>query len=39
VAAAALKYAAYLDGDLAAYLRVYLFWLEERCSSRNAFTG
>ena len=32
VAAAALEYAAYLDRDLAAHLRVYLFWLEERRS-------
>ncbi|MFD5365778.1 ferredoxin [Streptomyces sp. NPDC127103] len=36
VAAAALKYAAYLDGDLAAHLRVYLFWLEERSSPTAA---
>ncbi|APE19576.1 ferredoxin [Streptomyces venezuelae] len=32
VAEAALNYARYLDGDLAAHLRVYLFWLEERRS-------
>lgn len=29
-AAAALDYAAYLDGELAAHLRVYLFWLDRR---------
>ncbi|MFD3452625.1 hypothetical protein ACFWVC_10605 [Streptomyces sp. NPDC058691] len=29
-AAAARDYAAYLDGELAEHLRVYLFWLEER---------
>ncbi|MFD5770674.1 ferredoxin [Streptomyces sp. NPDC127049] len=32
VAAAARQYAAYLDGELASHLRVYLFWLEERRS-------
>lgn len=32
VARDALEYAAYLDGDLEAHLRVYLFWLEERRS-------
>ncbi|MEV4943396.1 ferredoxin [Streptomyces zaomyceticus] len=32
VAEAALEYAAYLDGDLTAHLRVYLFWLEEQRS-------
>ncbi|MFD5428347.1 ferredoxin [Streptomyces sp. NPDC127084] len=31
-AAAADVYAAYVDGDLAAHLRVYLFWLDERRS-------
>ncbi|MER5946701.1 ferredoxin [Streptomyces sp. NPDC001904] len=30
VAAAALNYAAYIDGELASHLRVHLFWLEER---------
>ncbi len=34
VAAAALKYAAYLDGELASHLRVYLFWLEEPVADR-----
>lgn len=29
-AAAAYDYAAYLDGELAAHLQVYLFWLDER---------
>ncbi|MEU2822783.1 ferredoxin [Streptomyces bacillaris] len=29
-AAAADDYAAYIDGELAAHLRVYLFWLDER---------
>lgn len=29
-AAAACAYAAYLDGELAAHLRTYLFWLDER---------
>ncbi|MER6347675.1 ferredoxin [Streptomyces sp. NPDC001595] len=29
-AAAALDYAAYLDGELAGHLRLYLFWLDER---------
>ncbi|MFF8476120.1 ferredoxin [Streptomyces sp. NPDC015414] len=36
VAAAARDYAAYLDGELAAYLRAYLFWLEERRSPTEA---
>ncbi|MEU6003028.1 ferredoxin [Streptomyces sp. NPDC047197] len=31
-AAAARDYAAYLDGESAAHLRIYLFWLEERRS-------
>ncbi|MFJ6581192.1 ferredoxin [Streptomyces sp. NPDC091368] len=30
VAAAAVAYADYIDGELAAHLRAYLFWLEER---------
>ncbi|MFE3186246.1 ferredoxin [Streptomyces violascens] len=29
-AAAAHDYAAYIDGELAAHLRLYLFWLDER---------
>ncbi|WP_229844605.1 hypothetical protein [Streptomyces cinnamoneus] len=29
-AAAARDYATYLDGELAAHLRAYLFWLDER---------
>ncbi|MFJ2060058.1 hypothetical protein ACIOMM_29500 [Streptomyces sp. NPDC087908] len=32
MAEAALRYAAYLDGDLSDHLRVHLFWLEERRS-------
>ncbi|MFI0943603.1 hypothetical protein [Streptomyces sp. NPDC021020] len=32
MAAAALEYAAYIEGELASRLRVYLFWLEERRS-------
>ncbi|MER5712292.1 hypothetical protein [Streptomyces sp. NPDC002122] len=36
VAAAARSYAAYLDGELASHLRVYLFWLEERRSPTRA---
>lgn len=36
VAAAAKNYAAYLDGELAEHLRVYLFWLEERRSPTTA---
>ncbi|WP_031518346.1 hypothetical protein [Streptomyces sp. NRRL F-5123] len=32
VAAAALEYAACIEGELASHLRVYLFWLEERRS-------
>ncbi|MFJ4846714.1 MULTISPECIES: hypothetical protein [unclassified Streptomyces] len=36
MAAAALAYADYLDGELAAHLRVYLFWLEERRSPTAA---
>ncbi|WP_327151851.1 ferredoxin [Nocardia sp. NBC_01329] len=32
MAAAARDYAAYLDGELAAHLRIYLFWLDERRS-------
>ncbi|MEU4080177.1 hypothetical protein [Streptomyces venezuelae] len=36
MADAALNYARYLDGDLAAHLRVHLFWLEERRSPTPA---
>ncbi|MER5479334.1 ferredoxin [Streptomyces sp. NPDC002734] len=32
VAEAALDYAAYIEGELAQHLRVYMFWLEERRS-------
>ncbi|ARF76642.1 ferredoxin [Kitasatospora albolonga] len=35
-AAAADDYAAYIDGELAAHLRVYLFWLHERRSPTAA---
>ncbi|MEV7307862.1 ferredoxin [Streptomyces microflavus] len=35
-AAAAEAYAAYLDGELAAHLRTYLFWLDERRSPTAA---
>ncbi|MEV0886098.1 hypothetical protein ACIOHB_14045 [Streptomyces microflavus] len=35
-AAAAEAYAAYLDGELAAHLRAYLFWLDERRSPTAA---
>ncbi|MFE7855341.1 ferredoxin [Streptomyces sp. NPDC057403] len=36
VASAAEHYAAYLDGELAAHLRTYVFWLEERRSPTEA---
>ncbi|MFI8963984.1 hypothetical protein ACIGO8_17925 [Streptomyces sp. NPDC053493] len=36
MATAAENYAAYLDGELAEHLRVYLFWIEERRSPTTA---
>ncbi|MEW1547813.1 hypothetical protein [Streptomyces tsukubensis] len=36
MAAAALEYAAYLDGEPASHVRVYLFWLAERRSPTGA---